>query len=204
MDVMAIPSAPISTDVVPTAFRSGPLRHIRSSTPIINRLTMLAPRALPAARSGWSTRRIELRPVPSSGKDVAVASRTTPTNDLPSPVLKRDDVGGLDQKVRYHEDGEGGSRKLKPQKANGHQDLLAPRRRQGWITAVGRSRPMGVRRVLYILSSSATVGETWDASAKLFALRSTLRLRAALRLCRLVKRGECPDAASGPGVRGLS
>ena len=86
--VMAIPSAAISTDVIPTAFNRGPFRHIRSSSPMMNKFTRFAPRAFPAARSGSSTRRMELSPVASSGSDVAVASKTTPTKVRPRPVLK--------------------------------------------------------------------------------------------------------------------
>ena len=54
---------------------------------MINRLNKLLPNAEPTAMSGSPTQTTELIPVPSSGKDVAVASKTIPANDRPSPVL---------------------------------------------------------------------------------------------------------------------
>ena len=53
----------------------------------MRRLKMLLPKASPAARSGSLYSVIELTPRPNSGSEVAVASNTTPMNDLPSPVL---------------------------------------------------------------------------------------------------------------------
>ena len=53
----------------------------------MNRLNRLLPKASPTARSGASTSVMALTPVPSSGKEVAVASRTTPMNERPNPVL---------------------------------------------------------------------------------------------------------------------
>ena len=51
------------------------------------KLTRFVPKASPAARSGTSNKAIELMPIPNSGIEVAVASITTPTNDLPNPVF---------------------------------------------------------------------------------------------------------------------
>ena len=48
---------------------------------------MLLPNAAPAARSGALAIVIELIPVANSGNEVAVASRTIPTNVWPSPIF---------------------------------------------------------------------------------------------------------------------
>ena len=64
---------------------------MRSNNPIIKRLNILLPNASPAARSAPPDPPMdntELIPVANSGKEVAVASKTTPTKDLPKPVLK--------------------------------------------------------------------------------------------------------------------
>ena len=48
---------------------------------------MLLPKTSPAAKSGASRRDTAFIPMPSSGRDVAVANNTTPIKDLPNPVL---------------------------------------------------------------------------------------------------------------------
>ena len=53
----------------------------------MRRLKRLLPKASPAARSGESTRTMAATPVPSSGRDVAVASSRTPTKARLNPVL---------------------------------------------------------------------------------------------------------------------
>ena len=63
------------------------LRQNMSSKPMMNRLNRLLPKASPTARSGASTSVMALTPVPSSGREVAVASKTTPMNDRPKPVF---------------------------------------------------------------------------------------------------------------------
>ena len=67
-----------------------PFLQSKSSIPIISRLNILLPKASPAARSAPLFPPIaatELIPIPNSGNQVAVAKSTTPTNDLPNPVL---------------------------------------------------------------------------------------------------------------------
>jgi hypothetical protein len=57
---------------------------------MIRRLNKLLPKASPAAKfapSGPPTKDTALTPVPSSGKEVAVAKSTTPTKERPNPVL---------------------------------------------------------------------------------------------------------------------
>ena len=87
MEIKIMPRPATKTGVFVTAFNIGPFRHTKSSTPIIKMLNILLPNASPAARSGSPTKRIELSPVPSSGKDVAVARRITPINERPYPVF---------------------------------------------------------------------------------------------------------------------
>ncbi len=65
----------------------GPLRHIMSAIAMISRFTILLPKAAPAAKSGAFASVIELIPVASSGKEVAVANKTIPTNVCPRPIL---------------------------------------------------------------------------------------------------------------------
>ena len=83
----AMPSAPTTTDDIPTWFNRYRFHQKMSINPIISRLKRLLPNAPPTARSGSPRTATALTPVPSSGSDVAVASRTTPTNVRPSPVL---------------------------------------------------------------------------------------------------------------------
>jgi len=63
-----------------TEASNGPLGHITSAIAMIKRFTMLLPKAAPAAKSGALEIVIELMPVASSGKEVAVANKTIPTN----------------------------------------------------------------------------------------------------------------------------
>ena len=86
--ITTIESEATNTAVVLILFSMGPSLQNKSSSPMIKRLNRLLPNASPAARFTSPTSAIELTPVPSSGNDVAVASRTTPTKDLPSPVLR--------------------------------------------------------------------------------------------------------------------
>ena len=72
---------------LPTLLSMGPLRQKRSIMPMMSRLNTLLPNASPTARSGALTRVMELTPSPSSGREVAVASITTPMKERPSPVL---------------------------------------------------------------------------------------------------------------------
>ena len=65
----AMPRDPTTIGARPTATSIGPLRQSRSMMPMMTRLTRLLPKASPAAKSGWSTRRIELTPVTSSGRE---------------------------------------------------------------------------------------------------------------------------------------
>jgi hypothetical protein len=61
----------------------GLLRQKKSHAPIINKLNILLPNTSPAANSGSLITKIDVIPVPSSGRDVAVASNNTPTNACP-------------------------------------------------------------------------------------------------------------------------
>ena len=82
---------PVKRVVDPKLDKTEPFRQIKSIIPMISKLNTLLPNTLPAAKSAPSAPPINvtaLTPVPNSGKDVAVASNTTPTKDLPSPVLK--------------------------------------------------------------------------------------------------------------------
>jgi hypothetical protein len=79
----------------------GPLGHITSAIAIIKRFTMLLPKAAPAAKSGALESVIELMPVASSGKEVAVANKTIPTNVWPRPSLV---AILLEESTRYLED----------------------------------------------------------------------------------------------------
>ena len=60
---------------------------IRATNDMLNMLSMLAPMTLPTARDGLggSSRTAEML-VDSSGKEVARATRTLPTNNRPQPV----------------------------------------------------------------------------------------------------------------------
>ena len=58
-----------------------------SSTTTISKLKMLLPKTSPAAKSGASSLETAFIPVPNSGREVAVANKTTPIKDLPNPVL---------------------------------------------------------------------------------------------------------------------
>ena len=84
----SMPRDPTSTAAMLTLPRMGPLRQYRSNSPIISRLNRLLPKASPTARSGLSAKVMELTPTPNSGRDVAVASSTTPMKARPRPVLK--------------------------------------------------------------------------------------------------------------------
>jgi hypothetical protein len=101
MRIIAIPS--IATIMGPreTEASIGPLGHITSAIAIIKRFTILLPKAAPAAKSGALASVIELMPVASSGKEVAVANKTIPTNVCPRPIL----VAILaEEATRYFED----------------------------------------------------------------------------------------------------
>ena len=87
----ATAKTPTKGTPVPKLERIGPRRQMISKIPIINRLKRLLPKASPAARSAPSDPPIivtEVIPVPNSGKEVAVASNTTPIKERPNPVLK--------------------------------------------------------------------------------------------------------------------
>ena len=87
-DITTIPNVPMITEVIPTWFKIYLFNHKISNTPMIIRLKRLLPNAAPIAMSGAPTRATELTPVPISGREVAVARRTTPANDLPMPVFE--------------------------------------------------------------------------------------------------------------------
>ena len=87
----ATAKTPTKGTPVPKLERIGPRPQMMSKIPIINRLKRLLPKASPAARSAPSDPPIivtEVIPVPNSGKEVAVASNTTPIKERPNPVLK--------------------------------------------------------------------------------------------------------------------
>ena len=101
MKIITIPSIATIIGALETEANIGPLGHITSAIAIIKRFTILLPKAAPAAKSGALASVIELMPVASSGKEVAVANNTIPTNVCPSPIF----VAILSEELtRYLED----------------------------------------------------------------------------------------------------